>query len=66
MQGRIREGEGLAFDIQTECGHCGRALGLEVDAAMDFKQDESGAEPLVFMPDVDWDHFEEPNIIHAY
>ena len=37
-----------------------------MDGAMNFKLDEPGAEPLVFMPQVDWDHFEDPNIIHAY
>ena len=66
MQGRLREREQLTFDIQTECGHCGRELGLEIDGAMNLKLDDSGAEPLVFMPHVDWDRFEDPNIIHAY
>jgi hypothetical protein len=66
VQGRLREGEELTFDIQTACGHCGRTLGLAMDGAMNFKLDDPGAEPLVFMPDVDWDHFEDPNIIHAY
>jgi hypothetical protein len=27
---------------------------------------EQGAVPLVFMPDVDWDHFSERTIIDAY
>lgn len=66
MQGRLRKGEGLNFDIETECGHCGRSLALELDGAMNLELDTPGAEPLVFMPHVDWDSFEDPNIIHAY
>jgi hypothetical protein len=27
---------------------------------------EKGAEPLVFEPQVDWETFEAPNIIHDY
>ena len=27
---------------------------------------DEGAAPLVFMPQVDWQNFTEPNIIHAY
>ena len=37
-----------------------------LDSEMKFEADDPGAEPLVFMPQVDWAHFSEPNIIDAY
>ena len=66
MQGRLRDGERLTFDIQTKCAHCDRTLRFEMDGAMNYQLDDAEARPLMFMPDVDWDHFEEPNIIHAF
>jgi hypothetical protein len=66
VQGRLRAGEGLTFVIQSECTHCQRPLRLEMDGAMNYHLDDPAAQPLMFMPDVDWSRFEEPNIIHAY
>jgi len=36
------------------------------DGAMNYRLADPNARPLMFSPDVDWSHFEEPNIIHAY
>ena len=37
-----------------------------IDSEMKFSVCEDGAEPLVFMPQVDWETFAGPNIIDAY
>ena len=37
-----------------------------IDNTMRVSLRETQAKPLVFMPDLDWNHFAEPNIIHAY
>ena len=37
-----------------------------IDSEMEFSVSDKGAEPLVFMPQVDWETFAEPNIIDAY
>jgi len=37
-----------------------------VDSDMHYQVREADAHPLVFMPDIDWPSFTEPNIIHAY
>jgi hypothetical protein len=66
VQGRLRAGEGLTFTIQSECAHCHRPLHLEMDGAMNYRLDDPAAQPLMFVPEVDWNHFEDPNIIHAY
>jgi hypothetical protein len=37
-----------------------------LDSEMHFSGLDQDAEPLVFMPQVDWDTFADPNIIDAY
>jgi hypothetical protein len=66
VQGRLREEEGLTFDIQSECAHCGRPLRFEMDSALNYRLADPAAQPLMFAPDVDWSQLKEPNIIHAY
>jgi len=39
---------------------------ITIDSDMKFSVLDKGAEPLVFMPQVDWETFAEPNIIDAY
>jgi hypothetical protein len=66
VQGRLRAGEGLTFHIHSECAHCGRPLELTMDGALNYRLADGDAQPLMFAPDIDWNRFEEPNIIHAY
>ena len=65
MQGRLRE-EHLTVTIETVCAHSGRPMSIILDSEMKFSVLDKGAEPLVFMPQVDWKTFTEPNIIDAY
>lgn len=65
VQGRLRD-EPLEVCIETECGHCGEALHIVMDSELGYRVEEAGAEPMVFSPQVDWQEFDEPNIIHAY
>ena len=65
MQGRLRE-EGLSVEIETECAHCGQELHINLDSELSWSIKESGASPLVFMPDVDWEHLSGPNIINDF
>lgn len=37
-----------------------------IDSSMQFSVDEKRAAPLVFMPDIDWEHFAGRNIIDSY
>ncbi len=68
VQGRLRN-EGLAIEIETECGCCGQELRIhsvyDGNSLMHEVRTE-GAEPLVFEPQLDWSRFTEPSIIHAY
>ena len=37
-----------------------------LDSEMSYQVQEEGAEPLMFEPHIDWETFQEPNIIHAF
>lgn len=65
MQGRLRNEE-LTVEVESECVHCRRALHLTFDSELDWRVAERGARPLLFEPDVDWQTFTAPNIIHDY
>jgi hypothetical protein len=65
VQGRLRR-QPLSIDIHTACAHCGQAIYIQVEGDMTYRLHSAGAEPLLFMPHVDWDAFSEPNIIQAY
>jgi hypothetical protein len=65
VQGRLRR-EQLTVTIESVCAHSGQPMRFTLDSEMRFSVDDPGAEPLVFMPQVDWTNFSEPNIIDAY
>jgi len=65
VQGRLRQ-DHLTVTIETVCAHSGRPMTITIDSDMKFSVLDKGAEPLVFMPQVDWETFAEPNIIDAY
>jgi hypothetical protein len=65
VQGRLRE-EHLSVTIATECAHCGLPLHIEVDSALQCRVAEARAEPLVFLPQINWATFTDSNIIDAY
>jgi len=65
VQGRLRS-EALEVEIATSCGHCGRAMHLVVDDRLHWRVKESGADPHLFLPHMDWAAFRKPNIIDDY
>ncbi len=65
VQGQLRN-EDLTFTVDTECGHCGRPLQLEIDSALPYRVRSEGASPLVFAPLVDFKTLEDPSIIDAF
>ena len=52
--------------VETECAHCQQALHIEIDSALNYRVIEDGAEPLVFIPMVDFDKLADPSIIDAF
>jgi hypothetical protein len=52
--------------VQTACAHCAQPLHIEIDSDLTCRVLEEGAEPLVFVPLVDFDKLEDPSIIDAF
>lgn len=65
VQGRLRN-EYATVTVETSCAHCGAALHIDLDSELKYRVHERDARVLVFEPRVDWDAFDEPNIIHGY
>jgi hypothetical protein len=64
VQGHLRE-EHLSFTIDTECGHCGEPIQIEMDSELAY-QVVQGAEPLVYVPMVDVHELDDPSIIDGF
>jgi hypothetical protein len=65
VQGQLRK-EKLSFQIDTTCAHCNRAMHIEIDSDLHITTLQAGADPLVFVPMVDFDRLEDPSIIDAF
>jgi hypothetical protein len=65
VQGQLRN-EHLSVTVETECAHCQQALHIEIDNALNYRVIENGADPLVFIPMVDFDKLADPSIIDAF
>ena len=65
MQGQLRK-EYVSIEVETKFKHCDQVMHFTIDSDMRVSVRESDANPLVFMPDVDWSNFAERTIIDAY
>jgi hypothetical protein len=65
VQGHLRN-EYLVVEVETACGHCGKPIHLEIDSECKVRVLTPEAQPLIFMPNVDFDHLEDPSIIDKY
>ena len=65
VQGRLRE-ETLSVIIRTECRHCAKPIIIEMDSELNYRLLEGPADPLVFVPSVDFDKLAERSIIDAF
>jgi len=64
VQGHLKR-ETLAVTFQTECAHCAPPLRIKVDSALNCVAQE-GADPLVFIPEVNFEKLKAPNIIDDF
>ena len=65
MQGQLRQ-EKLSFLVETECAHCGKPIHIEIDSDLKYKVLEPGANPLVFVPNVNFATLKDPSIIDGF
>jgi hypothetical protein len=64
VQGHLRN-QPLEITIQTECAHCSRPIQIEIGSDLNCRVLE-GADPLIFVPLVDFEELEDPSIIDAF
>jgi len=65
VQGKLQN-KNISVEIDTKCKHCDQHLHILADNSMRVSVREQGAAPLIFMPDIDWEHFTQRTIIDAY
>ena len=68
VQGHLRN-ESVAISIETECAHCSRSIGIELNSAPDSELNYrvvEGTDPMVFVPHVDFEKLKAPSIIDPF
>jgi hypothetical protein len=65
VQGQLHR-EKLSFLIETECAHCGKPIRIEMDSDLNYKVLELDADPLIFVPNVNFGRLKDPNIIDGF
>ncbi|OGR24458.1 MAG: hypothetical protein A2277_05710 [Desulfobacterales bacterium RIFOXYA12_FULL_46_15] len=65
MQGWLRK-ETLKVRIETQCACCSEPLSIDIDSKLNVQVHNSDANPLVFIPDVDFTTLSDPSIINAF
>jgi hypothetical protein len=56
----------MAAVIRTRCARTGRGLTLDIDTEGTVTAREKEADPLLFEPEIDWEHFEKPHILDDF
>jgi hypothetical protein len=59
-------GRRLSARVRTICAISGRPLRLNIDSDVSWRVDRGSAQPLLFVPSLDWRAFRAPNIIDDY
>ena len=65
VQGHLRQ-ERLAVAFKTECGHCARPLHIDIDSELNVSVAEEDADPLAFVPIVNFAKLRAKNIIDDF
>ena len=65
VQGQLRK-EPINTVVKTECAHCGRSIHIELDSAFRFKVNEPEADPMLFIPMVNFSKVEDASIINVF
>ena len=64
VQGHLRNAS-VSVSFRTECAHCARRLQIDVDSQLRCSVAD-GANPLIFVPLVNFEKLKDPSIIHAF
>ena len=52
--------------VETECAHCARPMHIDIDSEMRCRAEEQGADPWLFVADVDFSRLTEPSIVDVF
>jgi hypothetical protein len=65
VQGKLRK-KLISFVIKTRCANSGQPMQIEIDSELKIKSVEQGANPLIFVPKVNFFTLKDPSIIEAF
>jgi hypothetical protein len=65
VQGQLRK-EPLSVSIETSCAQSAQPMHITIDSDLQFRVEEAGADPWVFLPMVNFAKLREPNIIEVF
>jgi hypothetical protein len=65
VEGRLRN-EPMEIEIATSCAHCGIPIHIVVNDRSEVRVRESGAQPRVFIPHIEWESFRKATIIDDF
>jgi hypothetical protein len=65
VQGQLRK-KTVSLTIKTQCGHCGEPMALRINSDFDYQILAGSTEPLIFLPQVDFNKLADPSIIDAF
>jgi hypothetical protein len=65
VQGQLT-GEPLSVTVNTACAHCGEPIRLDIDSDAEGRVIGSDADPLTFIPDVDFSTLPDKCITDAF
>lgn len=65
VQGQLRQAP-LTIAFETECGHCGRSLTMQVDSNLNYQVADETAAPRIFVPAVNFAKLRARSIIDDF
>jgi hypothetical protein len=65
VQGKLRN-QYLKVKIDSECAHCGQVMEIEIDSELEYKTNDNGCEPVIFVPDVNFFKLKDDSIIDSF
>ena len=65
VQGQLRNTP-LSVNIKTECAHCNQSMHIDIDSDLKYRVEEEGANPIIFIPIVDFSKLNTPSIIDSF
>ena len=65
VQGHLRR-EPLSVSVGSECAHCAQPIHFEVDSELKYRVEGKEADPLVFVPTVNFGELTEPSIVDVF